>query len=232
MRIATALLLAIVTGCAGESDAPRAAAETTAVAGTTAAPAAAPKPPPEPDYVPAGAHAQAEAVLASDFNRDKTTRLQMHMSTIVGRTSALDGFSTAVTAREEKIDARLARLAARVTEREIVIQLPGGILFDFDSASLRPDAERHLDDLRQVIVAYAAAPVRIEGHTDSIAGDDYNQKLSERRADAVAAWLKSRGIPAARLTTVGLGESKPAATNDTGEGRQKNRRVEVVIARQ
>jgi outer membrane protein OmpA-like peptidoglycan-associated protein len=64
-----------------------------------------------------------------------------------------------------------------------------------------------------------------------MAGDDYNLKLSQRRAASVADWLKARGVEAARLATTGLGESQPAASNDTSEGRQKNRRVEVTIAR-
>jgi OOP family OmpA-OmpF porin len=73
--------------------------------------------------------------------------------------------------------------------------------------------------------------VRVEGHTDSIASDDYNQALSERRARAVAKWLDDYGIDGSRLTAKGYGESKPVAENDTAAGRQKNRRVEVVIAK-
>lgn len=73
--------------------------------------------------------------------------------------------------------------------------------------------------------------MRIEGHTDAIASDAYNQALSERRARSVSAWLTARGIPAARLTTRGVGEAKPVADNRTAEGRQRNRRVEVVIER-
>lgn len=227
MRPAFAVLM-ILAGCAAEEQEP----ETAPAAATQQAVVATPAPAPEDDYVPAEAQALAESVVNAEFNRDKTTRLVMNITTIVGRTSALTGFSTAIAAREEKIDDRLSRLAARVTETEVIIQLPGAILFDFDSASIRPDAERALEDVRQVIASYAGRPVRIDGHTDSVAGDEYNRQLSERRAKSVAQWLTSRGVDQARVTTAGLGESRPVATNDTSEGRQKNRRVEIVIAKQ
>jgi outer membrane protein OmpA-like peptidoglycan-associated protein len=183
------------------------------------------------DPEPAGAQARAEAVVSADFNRGKRTTLTMDITTIVGRTSELEGFATAVAAREEKIDDRLARLNAKVTETEVVIQLPGAILFDFDSANIRADADRALTDVSQVIKAYAGRPVRVEGHTDSISSDDYNQSLSERRAASVVSWLSAHGIERARLASAGFGEKKPVATNDTAAGRQLNRRVEVVIAK-
>jgi len=94
---------------------------------------------------------------------------------------------------------------------------------------VRPDAERTLAEVAEVIKSYAKRPVRIEGHTDSVASDEYNQKLSERRAASVQAWLAGKGIEAARLTPRGFGETKPVADNGTAEGRQRNRRVEVII---
>jgi OmpA-OmpF porin, OOP family len=113
-----------------------------------------------------------------------------------------------------------------------VIRLPGSILFDFDSANIRPDANRALNDVAQVIKAYDSRSVRVEGHTDSVASDDYNQSLSQRRAGSVAEWFAKDGIERARLAVVGYGEQKPVAGNDTAAGRQLNRRVEVVIERQ
>jgi outer membrane protein OmpA-like peptidoglycan-associated protein len=180
---------------------------------------------------PAEAQARAEAVVAADFNRDKTTRLVMNMTTIQGQTSSLSGWATQLASRQDSVDARLARLHANVTDTAVVIQLPGAILFDFDSANIRPDAVRALDDVAQVIRSYAQRPVRVEGHTDSIASDDYNHALSQRRAQSVVDWLASHGVEHARLSAAGFGESKPVASNDTAAGRQKNRRVEVVIAR-
>ncbi len=187
----------------------------------------------EDDPEPPDAQARAEAVVNADFNRDKTTKLTMRMTSITaGQTTSLKGWGTQLAATEEKIEDRLARLAARETETEVVIQLPGAILFDFDSSAIRPDAERALDDVAQVIKAYVSRPVRIEGHTDSIASDDYNQSLSKRRAQSVMDWLSARSdIERTRLASAGFGESKPVASNDDAAGRQKNRRVEVVIAK-
>lgn len=190
-----------------------------------------PTPHSDTDPEPPDAQARAEAVAGAEFNRNKTTHLQMSMTTIVGRTSELEGFASALVPHEATIDQKLQRLAAQVTETEVVIQLPGAILFDFDSAQIRPDAERALRDVSDVIRSYTAKPVRIVGHTDSVADDAYNQGLSERRAESVAAWLATHGIEKGRLTASGKGESHPVASNDTSDGRQKNRRVEVVITR-
>ena len=112
------------------------------------------------------------------------------------------------------------------------------MLFDFDKYNIRPDAADALGKLLTIINAQgASAPVRIEGHTDSIADDAYNQRLSERRAAFVKEWLTGRGIASARVGTSGFGESRPRAPNtrpdgsDDPPGRQQNRRVEIFITR-
>lgn len=183
------------------------------------------------DPEPPDAQGRAEAVVNADFNRDKTTKLTMNMTTIVGQTSSLEGWASQLASRDDKIEDRLSRLGARVTDTEVTIQLPGAILFDFDSSEIRPDAERALNDVAKVIAAYPGRPARIEGHTDSIASDDYNLSLSKRRAQAVMDWLSAHGVERTRLSSAGFGESKPVASNDDAAGRQKNRRVEIVIAR-
>jgi outer membrane protein OmpA-like peptidoglycan-associated protein len=154
----------------------------------------------------------------------------MSMTTLQwGNTTSLVGAKTGLAASATTLDQRLTRLNAETTGTEITIRLPGSVLFDFDSANIRPDAERTLAEVAEVLKAYAQRPMRIEGHTDSVASDDYNLKLSERRAQSVQAWLAARGGVKAALATKGWGESKPAATNDTAAGRQQNRRVEVII---
>ena len=232
MRRAAAVALVLLAACGQEKPEPQSApAPSSVLPATSAAPASVAATGTFEDPEPADAQARAEAVVNADFNRDKRTSLQMNITTIVGRTSELEGFSTGVAAREEKIDDRLARLHAKVTETEVVIQLPGAILFDFDSANIRADADRALTDVAQVIKAYAQRPVRVEGHTDAIASDDYNHSLSERRAASVVKWLAAHGVEKARLASSGFGETKPVASNDTAAGRQLNRRVEVVIAK-
>jgi outer membrane protein OmpA-like peptidoglycan-associated protein len=228
MRIAGAVLIVLLAAACEpkEKPVPKTAAPVAVPAAAVPAATATFEDPEPPD-----AQARAEAVVNADFNTDKRTTLQMSMTTIVGRTSELEGFATGIAAKEEKLDERLARLNAKVIETEVVIRLPGAIVFDFDSANIRPDAGRALTDVSQVIEAYAQRPVRVEGHTDSIATDGYNQSLSERRAASVVNWLTARGIEKSRLASAGFGETKPVATNDTAAGRQLNRRVEVVITK-
>lgn len=108
------------------------------------------------------------------------------------------------------------------------------LFFDFDRATLRSEAEPGLGDIVRR-VASGETPVVVEGHTDAKGADDYNQRLSEERATAVKAYLVAHGTPATRVTTVGWGERKPVAPNarpdgsDDSDGRQKNRRVEIVL---
>jgi len=101
------------------------------------------------------------------------------------------------------------------------------VLFDFDRWTLRSEAGRILDPLLQMMRANPNMRVNIEGHTDSVGPDAYNQALSERRAYAVIEWLVAHGVARDRLTAQGLGEGHPVATNQTVQGRQLNRRVEI-----
>lgn len=224
------VLPGVLLACGGESADPSAPAA--AAAPPAAAPAAADWQDPEPEE----AQALAEQVVGAEWNRDKTTRLRtsttrlkMSITTLVDRTTGLSGFRTGLDTTTIALADRLDRLRAEETATEVTIRLPGALLFDFDSAGIRPDAERSLRDVAQVIAAYSGRPVRIEGHTDSVASDAYNQELSERRAEAVRAWLAAHGVAAGRLTTVGHGETRPVADNGTAAGRQQNRRVEIVI---
>jgi outer membrane protein OmpA-like peptidoglycan-associated protein len=181
------------------------------------------------DPEPPGAQAIAEQNVSAAWNADKVTRLQMSITALVNSTTGLVGSRTGMAAAATTLDERLTRLGAQVTGTEVTIRLPGSVLFDFDSAQIRPDAERTLADVAEVLKSYGTRPMRIEGHTDSVASDDYNLKLSERRAQSVQTWLASRGGVKAAFATKGWGEAKPAATNDTPAGRQQNRRVEVII---
>lgn len=111
----------------------------------------------------------------------------------------------------------------------IVVTFDSGILFDFDSASLRPEARSNLRDLAESLSDYENTDVLIVGHTDATGPDDYNYRLSERRASSAAAYLMDQGLRPGRITTLGKGEQEPVASNDTEAGRQQNRRVEVAI---
>ncbi len=102
-----------------------------------------------------------------------------------------------------------------------------GVTFENDSAQLKPESAATLDSVAASLVASPDVRVEVQGHTDSTGSDAYNLKLSQRRAEAVRDYLVSKGVPAARLEAKGYGESQPIAKNDTGEGRARNRRVEL-----
>lgn len=137
--------------------------------------------------------------------------------------------------RELLEELKRRNLEARETERGVIVNLPD-ILFEFDKASLTPDGRVKIRNIAEVLNSQARGrQVAVEGHTDSIGSEAYNQRLSERRAEAVAIGLESAGVSNRRIATRGLGERYPVAPNrhrdgtDNPAGRAKNRRVEVVI---
>lgn len=111
----------------------------------------------------------------------------------------------------------------------ILVTFDSGILFDFDSAELRPAARENLRNLAESLKKYPNTNVLLVGHTDAIGSDEYNYDLSTRRASAAANYLVSLGVERKRIEAVGRGETEPMADNDTEAGRQQNRRVEVAI---
>jgi outer membrane protein OmpA-like peptidoglycan-associated protein len=117
----------------------------------------------------------------------------------------------------------------RPSEGEISVRLNNAILFDTDSSSLRSTSRATLDDLAGNFARYPDNLLVVEGHTDSVGTEQYNQRLSERRASAVADYLIDRGVAASAITVYGFGELRPASTNETADGRQLNRRVEIHI---
>lgn len=137
---------------------------------------------------------------------------------------------------EVRIEQLLTELDAADTPEGSLVTLPEEVLFDFDSDQLKPEASTALDQLAEAIVLAADRRVSIRGHTDGRGADDYNQGLSERRAAAVRDYLVQRhGVDPARLEAVGFGETRPVAPNEAPDGsddpagRQRNRRVEVVL---
>ena len=117
----------------------------------------------------------------------------------------------------------------RPSEGEIEVRLTNDILFDYDSSALRSASRTTLNELAANFTQYPDNQVIVEGHTDSTGSDAYNQRLSEQRAGNVADYLIDRGVPARNVVVYGYGESDPKSGNDTAEGRQLNRRVEIHI---
>lgn len=145
------------------------------------------------------------------------------------------GSGAQATSNLRTAEALRSELGATQTDRGTVVSLPGDVTFDFDKATIRSSAQPTLDRLAQLVQASPAGQVMIEGHTDAKGDDDYNKRLSEERAEAVKVYLSGKNVDAGRLRTIGLGELRPVAPNaktdggDDEEGRQRNRRVEVVL---
>jgi outer membrane protein OmpA-like peptidoglycan-associated protein len=147
---------------------------------------------------------------------------------------AIVGLNLGVAGKSADVSGLLRDLNADVRGKRVRIALSADVLFDFDKAELRPEAAPSLDKVVAVLKSYPKATVTIEGHTDSKGDEGYNQKLSQRRAESVRKWLAAHGA-GMRMTTRGLGKRQPVAPNtapdgkDDPQGRQKNRRVEIVV---
>lgn len=103
-----------------------------------------------------------------------------------------------------------------------------GVLFEFNQATLRADSTPALERTKAAVIGIAGANFEVQGHTDNAGGDNYNLKLSQARARSVMALLTAQGVSATRLSSVGYGKTQPIASNETAEGRARNRRVELV----
>jgi outer membrane protein OmpA-like peptidoglycan-associated protein len=117
----------------------------------------------------------------------------------------------------------------RVGDDELRVSVRNEVLFDYNSAALRSASRDSLREMADVFERYADTTIVVAGHTDSTGSDSYNKRLSERRADSVAAYLQQLGVRGSRIDAVGYGESQPRSSNGTASGRQQNRRVELQI---
>jgi outer membrane protein OmpA-like peptidoglycan-associated protein len=134
------------------------------------------------------------------------------------------------------MDKQAAEMKAQVKDVKVErvaegidLKFDSALLFDFGKASLRSETKTNLGKLAEILQKYQDTNILVEGDTDSVGSEEFNQKLSEQRAQAVADYLVSINVDSRRLKTMGYGETQPIATNDTPEGRQANRRVEIAI---
>jgi outer membrane protein OmpA-like peptidoglycan-associated protein len=141
-----------------------------------------------------------------------------------------------IMAEEEKaqLRARLLKqfsmvLETRDTERGLIVNM-SDVLFDTGKYTLRQEAREKLARISGILLSYPGLQIEAEGHTDTTGSEDFNRKLSQQRADSVREYLISQGIPGSSISSVGKGFSTPVASNDTAEGRQKNRRVELIVS--
>jgi outer membrane protein OmpA-like peptidoglycan-associated protein len=138
--------------------------------------------------------------------------------------------------QEKKLQKDLAKEAARnelsivrMTEDTLRVGIASDVSFDVGSAEIKFNARQTYDKIAAVLRDYDKTIIHVVGHTDSDGTDQYNQGLSERRAEAVANLLANNGVPSARVRIEGRGEREPVASNATAEGKRKNRRVDIVI---
>lgn len=177
----------------------------------------------------AGAGAAAGAVAGAVIgNQSGNPRTGAAVGAAVGA-----GVGAAIGRRMDKQQEELRRIEGleveRTAEDAINVRMRNDVLFDVDSASLRAESRATLQEMANVFERYPEQRIRVEGHTDSTGTDDYNQRLSERRANSVREYLVSQGVTRGSITAVGYGESRPRADNSTSSGRQLNRRVEISI---
>ena len=170
------------------------------------------------------AAARARAEQAEVARREAEQRAQLMQKE---KTSAL--VASELAAEVKRLETELADVRAKQTERGWILTLKNELLFDSGGATLKPGGQRALDNLAQVLRKHGERDIAIEGFTDSIGSSDSNQRLSERRAEAVKDALVGRGIESRRIDARGYGPSFPVASNATETGRQLNRRVEIVI---
>ena len=173
----------------------------------------------------AGAGAAIGAIIGKATGKTAT-------GAIVG--AAVGGTAGAVIGRQmdkqaEELEEELEGAQVERVGEGIQITFDSAILFEVNSYTLSNDAQANLSNLASSLLEYPNTELMIAGHTDSSGPEDYNQELSEQRADAAATLLVREGVPASRLSIVGHGESEPVASNETNFGRQQNRRVEVAI---
>jgi outer membrane protein OmpA-like peptidoglycan-associated protein len=133
--------------------------------------------------------------------------------------------------QEAELRKRMAGTGVDVVRQgdNITLNMPGNITFAFDSSNLSTQFYPVLDNVAGTLSQYNQTMIEVAGHTDNVGTDEYNQQLSERRANAVAAYLASKGVMQQRMMVVGAGETHPIASNDTEAGRAENRRVEITI---
>jgi len=181
----------------------------------------------------ADAQAQQARALAEQASRDKAAAESARAAAESARQTAE---ATAAKAEREKAELRdqLRQqlnqiLETRESARGLIVNL-SDVLFDSASANLKTGAREKLAKVAGILLSHRGLKLQVEGHTDSVGSADYNQRLSENRADSVRTYLVDQGIAPNAIGTAGFGETMPVASNDTPAGRQQNRRVELIVS--
>lgn len=179
--------------------------------------------------------AVAGAILGQAIGHDtKGTLIGAAIGAAIGGAGGY-GVGKMMDNQERDMRQALETSEAAAVSREgnlLSVTFKGDVTFDTNSATVRPGLYAEINRVAGVLNQYPQTLIRVEGHTDNVGSDDYNMKLSQRRANTVKLLLTQRGVAAGRIETIGYGETMPVATNNTEVGRQMNRRVEIKIAPQ
>lgn len=183
----------------------------------------------------AQAQAQRDRVLLqarereADAARDQARSAQAQAEAQTEAANAAQQQAQAAQRQNADLQAQLQAMAAKPTSKGEVVTL-NNVLFDVNGTTLKPAADEELGRVANFLKDHPQMSARVEGNTDSTGSDGYNQTLSKERADSVASALESRGVDTVRVQTIGRGKNDPIATNASAEGRQQNRRVEIVFS--
>jgi outer membrane protein OmpA-like peptidoglycan-associated protein len=178
------------------------------------------------------AQQQSAEAAAAQAARDRAAAQDLQRA---AQAEAEKAHQAAAQAEAEKAQLRAQLLAqlnsilqTRDSARGLIVNM-SDVLFDTGSYTLKPGAREKLAKISGIVLAHPGLLLQIEGHTDSVGGDDFNQQLSERRSESVRDFLGQQGVNPSSITARGFGKTQPVASNDTAEGRQRNRRVELVV---
>jgi outer membrane protein OmpA-like peptidoglycan-associated protein len=175
--------------------------------------------------------AVAGAVIGIATSKDKKKRKERALKGAGIGAIAGGGVGYYMDVQEAKLRQRLENTGVSVSRNgdNIILNLPGNITFAVDKTEVKPDFIEILDSVALVLNEYKSTMIEVAGHTDSTGSDSYNQLLSQQRAQSVSDILNRNGVAGVRIDTVGYGETRPIASNNTPSGRQQNRRVELTL---
>jgi len=176
--------------------------------------------------------AEAEAARAAAVNQQQLAMAETEKAKLAAQES--DRLRLKAETEKAELRAELLRqfnliLETRDTARGLIVNM-SDVLFDTGKSTLRPGAREKLAKVSGVILGHPGLRLQVEGHTDSVGGDEYNMRLSEQRASAVRDYLVHENLAAGSITVRGFGKTQPVVSNDTAAGRQRNRRVELVVS--
>jgi outer membrane protein OmpA-like peptidoglycan-associated protein len=190
----------------------------------------------EADSKLTAAKIEADAKLAAAKNEADQLRLDNEAQKIAAQAAEARALQQKTQLEADKVAMRAqllqqfnAILTTQDTARGLIVSMPD-VLFDTAKHTLRPLAREKLAKVAGIISGHPGLKLEVEGHTDSVGTEAYNQTLSEQRSESVRSYLTEQGMMSSSVTSKGMGENQPVASNDSAAGRQQNRRVEIVVS--